>query len=62
MDSSVLRSCPVRNVAFIADFYTDIYCSHKAKGIAGRIEAELRYPGRIKVVIIRETRAMEYAK
>lgn len=27
-----------------------------AKGIAERIEAELRYPGRIKVTIIRETR------
>ncbi len=33
-----------------------------AKGIAGRIEAELRYPGKIKVTIIRETRVVEYAK
>lgn len=33
-----------------------------AKGIAGRIEAELRYPGRIKVTIIRETRVVEYAR
>ncbi|HOE89562.1 MAG TPA: ribonuclease Y [Sphaerochaeta sp.] len=33
-----------------------------AKGIAGRIEAELRYPGRIKVTIIRETRVTEYAR
>ncbi|MCF0238614.1 MAG: ribonuclease Y, partial [Sphaerochaetaceae bacterium] len=33
-----------------------------AKGIANRIEAELRYPGRIKVTIIRETRTVEYAK
>jgi ribonuclease Y len=33
-----------------------------AKGIAGRIEAELRYPGRIKVTIIREMRVVEYAR
>ena len=45
-----------------ADKVSDEMVRDIAKGIAGRIEAELRYPGRIKVVIIRETRAMEYAK
>ncbi len=33
-----------------------------AKDIAKKIESELRYPGRIKVTIIRETRIVEYAK
>ncbi len=33
-----------------------------AKNIAKRIETELRYPGRIKVTIIRETRVVEYAR
>ncbi len=33
-----------------------------AKDIAKKIETELRYPGRIKVTIIRETRVVEYAK
>ncbi len=33
-----------------------------AKDIAKRIEDELRYPGRIKVTIIRETRVTEYAR
>lgn len=33
-----------------------------ARDIAKRIEAELRYPGRIKVTIIRETRVIEYAR
>jgi ribonucrease Y len=33
-----------------------------AKDIANKIEAELSYPGEIKVVIIRETRAIEYAR
>ncbi len=33
-----------------------------AKEVAKKIEAELRYPGRIKVTIIRETRVIEYAR
>ena len=33
-----------------------------AKNIVKRIEAELEYPGQIKVNVIRETRATEYAK
>jgi len=33
-----------------------------AKEIANRIQEELRYPGEIKVNVIRETRVIEYAK
>ncbi|MFW5684763.1 MAG: ribonuclease Y [Spirochaetota bacterium] len=33
-----------------------------AKEIAKRIETQLRYPGRIKVTMIRETRIVEYAR
>ena len=33
-----------------------------AADVARRVERELQYPGMIKVVVIRETRAMEYAK
>ena len=33
-----------------------------AKDIAKKIENELKYPGRIRVTIIRETRAVEYAR
>jgi len=33
-----------------------------AKNIAKKIEFELKYPGRIKVTIIRETRIVEYAR
>jgi ribonuclease Y len=29
---------------------------------ARRIEAELQYPGQIKVVVIRETRAVDFAR
>jgi ribonuclease Y len=33
-----------------------------ARDIAKTIEAELSYPGQIRVTVIRETRAVEYAK
>ena len=45
-----------------ADTVSDDDAKTIAKGIASRIEAELRYPGRIKVTIIREMRAVEYAR
>jgi ribonuclease Y len=33
-----------------------------ARDIAKQIEEELQYPGQIKVMVIRESRAVEYAK
>ena len=33
-----------------------------AASIAKKVESELKYPGQIKVVVIRETRAVDYAK
>jgi ribonuclease Y len=33
-----------------------------AKDIAKKIENEMTYPGQIKVNVIRETRAIEYAR
>ena len=33
-----------------------------SKDIAKRIEAELTYPGEIRVTVIRETRAVEFAR
>ncbi|KEH97826.1 ribonuclease [Clostridium botulinum] len=40
----------------------DYGCIEMSKNIVKRIESELEYPGQIKVNIIRETRAVEYAK
>ena len=33
-----------------------------ARDVAKRIEDEMDYPGQIKVNVVRETRAIEYAK
>jgi len=40
----------------------DLQAHELAKAIASRIEEELRYPGEIKVTLVREKRIVEYAK
>ncbi len=44
------------------DTVDDVRSRELAKDIAKKIELEMRYPGRIKVTIIRETRVVEYAR
>ncbi len=44
------------------DSISDIQAKNLAREIAINIETELRYPGQIKVTIIRETRVIEYAR
>ena len=45
-----------------ADIVSDLDAHQLAKEISKRIEAEMQYPGHIKVVVIRETRAVEVAR
>jgi ribonuclease Y len=45
-----------------ADLISDLEAHQLAKDISRRIEAEMQYPGHIKVVVIRETRAVEVAR
>ncbi|MBI4593497.1 MAG: ribonuclease Y [Candidatus Rokubacteria bacterium] len=45
-----------------ADIVSDLDAHQLAKDITKRIEAEMQYPGHIKVIVIRETRAVEVAK
>ncbi len=44
------------------DMIDDVDSVHIARDIRKRIEKELNYPGHIKITVIRETRAIEYAK
>jgi ribonuclease Y len=41
---------------------SDLDTYQLAKDIAKRIEAEMQYPGHIKVTVIREHRATEFAR
>lgn len=41
---------------------SDIEAKKLAREIAGKIEQELKYPGEIKVTVIRETRTIEFAR
>ena len=45
-----------------SDKIDDLMATRTAHEIAKKVEAELEYPGQIKVVVIRETRAIDYAK
>jgi ribonuclease Y len=49
-------------VVVVPDDVDDIRMSALSEEIARRIEAELQYPGQIKVVVIRETRAVDFAR
>jgi ribonucrease Y len=40
----------------------DLEAAYLAKDVAKRIEESMQYPGQIKVTVIRETRAVDYAK
>lgn len=45
-----------------SDRVDDLQAHKMAKEIAGKIEEELKYPGEIKVTVMRETRVVEYAR
>jgi len=45
-----------------SEIVSDLDAHQLAKDVAKRIEAEMQYPGHIKVTVIRETRAVEVAR
>jgi ribonuclease Y len=49
-------------VIVVPDVVDDVRMTTMTEEIARRIEAEMQYPGQIKVVLIRETRAVDFAR
>lgn len=49
-------------VIVVPEDVDDVRMTTMSEEIARRIEAELQYPGQIKVVLIRETRAVDFAR
>lgn len=49
-------------VAVLPDAVDDAGAAELSAEIARRIESELQYPGQIKVVVVRETRAVDFAR
>ena len=41
---------------------SDLAAKKLAKEVAARVQEELKYPGEIKVTVVRETRVIEFAK
>jgi len=49
-------------IAVMPDQIDDVAAAEISEQIARRIEQDLQYPGQIKVVVIRETRAVDFAR
>ncbi len=49
-------------IAVLPDAVDDGRAAELSEQMARRIENELQYPGQIKVVVIRETRSVEFAR
>jgi ribonuclease Y len=60
--SSVIQAGREIRVVVTPEQVDDGQAAHLSETIARRIENELQYPGQIRVVVIRETRAVDYAK
>jgi ribonuclease Y len=44
------------------DLVSDDEAARMARDVARKIENEMTYPGQVKVTVIREVRAVDYAK
>ena len=60
--SNVIQAGREVRVVVTPDRIDDAAAAQLSETIARRIENELQYPGQIKVVVIRETRAVDYAR
>ena len=54
--------CEVRIIVRPPENLDDLAPVRLARDVARKIEEGLQYPGRVKVTVIRETRAVDYAE
>ena len=60
--TNVIQAGREVRVIVVPEKIDDLKAAELAETIAKRIETELQYPGQIKVVVIRETRAVDFAR
>ena len=60
--SNVIQAGREIRVVVTPDRIDDGAAAQLSESIARKIESELQYPGQIKVVVIRETRAVDFAR
>ncbi len=60
--SNVIQAGREIRVVVTPDRIDDGAAAQLSESIARKIEGELQYPGQIKVVVIRETRAVDFAR
>ncbi len=60
--SNVIQAGREIRVVVTPERIDDVAAAQLSDSIARRIEGELQYPGQIKVVVIRETRAVDFAR
>jgi len=60
--SNVIQAGREIRVVVTPERIDDVAAAQLSDSIARRIESELQYPGQIKVVVIRETRAVDFAR
>ena len=63
LECAAIADIALEDIAYIGDSDVDVLTARNAaRDISKQIENQMEYPGQIKVSIVRESRAVDYAK